>query len=102
MNGSWQQFDEQPPYRLPVGELVGVIYIDTDHDEFVASGAGDDSLHATLCRLAGLPGPPVHKQPPVRPARSQPTPALRVSADVPQLAADLAEEYSQLAASISG
>ena len=86
------------PFRpLYSAKVVGLISVDGSSRP--AEGESEESLHATLCRIAGI-----HRErqpnPVTLPHRKNPISSpCHLPADVKRLQAELAEEYTELAGS---
>ncbi len=99
MNADWSSSDFSATFPLPTAVVLGIIRISCERTG--TSADSDDNLHATLCRLAGIEAGEC-----LLPKRScRPHPAnlaghVELSADMPQLSADLAIEYQELVAAL--
>ena len=93
MNGWSDQYSLVLP---PAAVVVGIIRIGSE--ERLGGPENDDSLHATLCRLAGIEASEYFL--PTLPCGVEPAGQIELSADMPQLTADLAEEYHELVAAL--
>jgi hypothetical protein len=99
-SAEWSSYELPSLSQLPTSVVVGIIRVNSDRD----AAGGDETLHGTLCRLAGVIPDELEN---LIPRRSRPLEATsefaeqrQLSADVPQISADLAEEYHELVAAL--